>query len=257
MIVRPPDALDDELENELRELRSSVAFPATPSLSMTVVERITPAPRHRVPWWSLGRGVVLVGILLVVLAGAAVAVGIGVGGVQFWFVDAPRTPASQPENAAAFGEQVTLSDAREAVDFAVLLPELEALGEPDRVYVAEIPTGGRVMLAYDARPGFPADAETGFAVLITEFRRDIGPQTFAKLINQGVEVTEVTVSGRPGYWIAGGTHDLIYLDDEGREVFEQTRLVGDTLIWEQSGLTLRIENAPSLEAALQVAESME
>jgi hypothetical protein len=39
-------------------------------------------------------------------------------------------------------------------------------------------------------------------------------------------------------------------------VDETLRLVGDTLVWEASGLTLRVEGAPSLEAALRVAASL-
>ena len=64
------------------------------------------------------------------------------------------------------------------------------------------------------------------------------------------------MSAAAGYWLEGGEHLLIYRDASGLEVPELTRLVGDTLIWEQHGLTLRLEGAPSLEDALRVAESI-
>ena len=48
-----------------------------------------------------------------------------------------------------------------------------------------------------------------------------------------------------------------YRDATGPEVQELTRLVGDTLVWERDGVTLRLEGAASLDQALVVAESMD
>ena len=103
-------------------------------------------------------------------------------------------------------------------------------------------------LVYGDRPGFPADAKSGIGVLITEFRADIGPDSFEKLIQQGVRVEEVTVNGTTGYWVAGGNHYYFYRNADGE--------VGDTLIWEEDGLTLRIEGAPSLAAAQELAAAL-
>ncbi len=45
-------------------------------------------------------------------------------------------------------------------------------------------------------------------------------------------------------------------DASGRLVEETMRLVGDTLIWESMGLTLRVEGARSLEVARRIAASL-
>jgi hypothetical protein len=69
-------------------------------------------------------------------------------------------------------------------------------------------------------------------------------------------VEAATVNGRPAYWVAGGEHFFFYRDENGQIVESTLRLVGSTLIWEQDGLTLRIEGAPSLDEAMRIAESL-
>ena len=71
-----------------------------------------------------------------------------------------------------------------------------------------------------------------------------------------MRVERTTVGGAPAYWVAGGEHFFFYRDTNGHLDQETIRLVGDTLIWESNGLTLRIEGAPSLDAARAVAESL-
>jgi hypothetical protein len=66
----------------------------------------------------------------------------------------------------------------------------------------------------------------------------------------------VSVSGAPGYWIEGGEHFFFYRDADGEVVDDTLRLVGTALVWEQDGLTLRVEGAPNLAAALRIAESL-
>lgn len=251
-----------DLEAELRALGRVLAFPPTPRIASAVAAKLRSAePRGgqlpgRSPWRPLSRGLILAVVGALLLVTAAVAVGWGLGGLQLRFVQSSPPPSARAEFGLNLGEEVTLEEARARVSFEILLPALGEIGDPDEVYLTIPPAGGGVALIYGARDGFPADQQTGIALVLTEFRRDIGPETFAKLINAGVTVTPTTVSGEPGYWIAGGDHMLIYVDEEGREQFEMTRLVGDTLIWEQAGLTLRLENAPSLESARRVAESV-
>jgi hypothetical protein len=197
-------------------------------------------------------------VITLLLLGAAVAAAIwGIGGVRFTFTGG--TPPGRPAAVAAgrvMGEAVSLDEARRTVEFPLLLPDLADLGVPDAVYLdRHRPAGGRVALVYGARPGFPADPPRG-GLVITEFRADIGPEVFEKLVHSGVRVEETTTGGLPAYWVAGGSHFFFYRDASGRMVDETLRLVGDTLVWEASGLTLRVEGAPSLEAALRVAASL-
>jgi hypothetical protein len=65
------------------------------------------------------------------------------------------------------------------------------------------------------------------------------------------------VGAADAWWIAGGEHFFFYRDAQGNVVDTTLRLAGDTLIWEEGGVTHRVEGAPSLAAAIRVAESLE
>jgi hypothetical protein len=252
------DLLDNGLERELALLGPEIAIPSTPPLAAAVAVGLRrPRAQSRLGL-RLSRGLVLAVLATLLLVGIAAALGIAIGGIRF--VTSSGTPLPLPAGVAAdrgLGRLVTLGEARSAVSFPIRLPANTALGEPEHVYVSTLlPAGGRVALAYGERPGFPADPKSGIGVLITEFRGDIGPESFEKLIQQGVRVEEVTVNGRTGYWVAGGQHYYFYRNADGAVVDDTMRLVGDTLIWEQDGLTLRIEGAPSLAAAQELAAAL-
>lgn len=249
---------DAGLDRELALLGAEIAIPSTPPLAAAVAGALR---QRRAPsrlGLRLSRGLVLAVLATLLLVGIAAALGIAMGGIRF--VIGSGTPAPLPPGVAAdrgLGRLVTLDEARSAVSFSIRLPADTPLGEPDHVYVSTlVPAGGRVALVYADRPGFPADTKSGIGVLITEFRADIGPDSFEKLIQQGVRVEEVSVNGATGYWVAGGQHFYYYRNADGAVVDDTMRLVGDTLIWEEAGLTLRIEGAPSLADAQQLAAAL-
>ena len=252
------DLFDTGLDRELTLLGAQIAIPATPSMAPAVAVALR---QRRAPsrlGLRMSRGLVLAIIATLLLVGIAAALGIALGGVRF--VIGSGTPAPLPPGVAAdrgLGRLVTLDEARSAVSFQIRFPAGTALGEPDHVYVSTLlPAGGRVALVYGDRPGFPADTKSRIGVLITEFRADIGPDSFEKLIQQGVRVEEVTVNGATGYWVAGGRHFYYYRNADGAVVDDTMRLVGDTLIWEEAGLTMRIEGAPSLADAQELAAAL-
>jgi hypothetical protein len=137
------------------------------------------------------------------------------------------------------------------------VPGLTGLGEPDLVYLADPPRAGVVTLLYGDRGEYPADSATGVGLIVTQFRADIGPEVFEKMILEGVRVTAVSVNGNDAWWVAGGEHYFFYRDADGLMVDSTLRLAGDTLIWEERGVTHRVDGAPSLEAAVGLAESLE
>jgi hypothetical protein len=244
------------LEQELDLLRPAVALPPTPDIAEAVIEHLrgtAVAARPRRPWLAFGLAVVA----LLVFAAAAAAIAWAIGGVRLTFTEATPSPApSVVAPGRVPGAAVSLAEARSAVDFPILLPELDGLGPPDAVRLdRRRPSGGSVALIYGARPGYPADAAGG-GLVITEFRADIGPEVFEKLVHSGVRVDETSVAGGPAYWVSGGAHFFFYRDASGRMVDETMRLVGDTLIWESMGLTLRVEGAQSLEVARRIAASL-
>jgi len=244
------------LEERLHDLGAAVAFPATPPLAALVADRLRQPSRR--PWLGrpVSRALVLALLATVLLVGIAAAIGIALGGLRVVFGPAP-SPLPSMLAGPGLGEPTTLAEARDTVTFSLRVPGLPGLGDPDLVYLADPPTGGAVTFLYRERDGFPADPSTNVGLIVTQFRADIGPEVFEKLVNSGVRVTATHVGDRDAWWIAGGEHFFFYRDAQGNVVDTTLRLAGDTLIWEEGGVTHRVEGAPSLADAIRVADSLE
>ena len=154
------------------------------------------------------------------------------------------------------GRRVPLRQARQRVGYRVLVPTLPELGSPDQVYWREFPPGGQISLIYRSRPGIPRADTTGAGVLFTEFRGSVEPFYFEKVLGPDTKLEKVRVNGGRGYWIEGKPYTLVYEDRTGKPLNENTRLAGNTLLWEQGDLTLRIEGALSKEKAMKIAGSV-
>lgn len=244
------------LEDRLLDLGTVIAFPATPPLAVLVGDRLS-QPRRRLGFGRpISRGVALALAATVLLVGIAAAFGIGLGGLRLVFGPAP-SPLPSMVVGPGLGEVTTLGEARAAVTFALRVPRLPGLGDPDLVYLAEPPAGGAVTFLYRGQDGFPADPATNIGLIVTQFRADIAPESFEKLIDSGVRVTPARVHGLAAWWVAGGEHFFFYRDAQGQVVDSTLRLASDTLIWEEGGVTHRVEGAPAVSDAIRVAESLE
>lgn len=244
------------LDARLAELATEIAFPATPPLAFLVAERLANPPRRFGLRRPISRGVALAIAATLLVVGIAAAVGIALGGLRLTFGPASFSPLPSILAGPELGESTSLSEARGRVGFSLRVPSLPDLGKPDLVYVAVPPAGGAVTLLYGERTGFPADPTTRIGLIITQFRADIGPEVFEKLINSGAVVSAARIHGLDAWWVSGGEHFFFYRDANGRVVDTTLRLAGDTLIWEEGGVTHRVEGAPSLAAAIRVAESL-
>jgi hypothetical protein len=247
----------DRLEARLAELGPEIGFPATPPLAALVAARLAQPARGAWLRRPLGRSLALVLVATLLLAGIAAALGIGLGGLRLVFGPVSFSPAPSLVVGPGLGAPTTLDAARGEVTFPLRVPQLPGLGEPDLVYLADPPAGGAVTFLYGERAGFPAERASGIGLIVTQFRADIGPDVFEKLINSGVSVLPATVHGGPAWWVAGGDHFFFYRDAQGVEVDSTLRLASPTLIWEEGGVTHRVEGAPSLADAVRVAESLE
>jgi hypothetical protein len=249
------------LEMRLADLGSTVDFPATPALALAVADRLRAElarpPAWRLPLPSLGRGATLAVAATLLLVGAAAAIGIAFGGLRLIFSPESVRPLPSIPNQPGIGQQTTLEAAGWQVGFVLRVPGLASLSNPDQVYLMEPPSGGAMTLVYRARPGYPLQPGKPYGLVITQFRADIQAELFEKLITGGVRITQTSVHGLPAYWVAAGEHYFFYVDATGRVVNTTLRLAGDTLIWEEGGVTHRVEGAPSLQAAVAVAESLE
>lgn len=244
--------LQDEssVERGLRELAPTIVYPPTPDLATSVRAALTDRGASRSPGfsWRLFRRSSLAALAaLVLLAGAVLAVGMGLRGLSIVFVETPPPGASEE---LRLGERVALAEAQAQAPFRILLPTGE-MQRPDEVY-ADVRAGiHQVTLVYRTSPG--RDVE----LLITQFLARPELDAAVKQLGPGTSVETVSVGDQEGFWIAGEPHVLTYVDPSGRAIEDRIRLVGDVLVWQSGDLTLRLEGAGSREDAVEIAESME
>jgi hypothetical protein len=167
------------------------------------------------------------------------------------------TPISIGERLQ-LGQRVAFADARSRLPFGIQTPSVAELSTPDEVYLGDQPIGGEVALVYYPRPGLPALNETGIGLLLTEFRGDLHTEfnPVGKMVGPETRVEEITVNGGKGYWLEGQPHMFFYRDSKGEVRNETIRLAGNTLLWEEGNLTLRLEGALTRDAALRIARSI-
>ena len=250
-----------ELERELRELGRELEYPSTPDLAAAVGERLrAQRPRRALRTRRLA---IAAALALLLPAGAAAAVPdfrdalletLGIRGVKIERspTPLPRTPAGELD----LGRRSEPARAAALVNFEPALPMLRALGEPDVAYYRSAVPGGALSLVYRAAAGGARSAFTRDRLVLTQFRGDDSHLYAGKLAGPGTTVRPVAVNGEHGIWLAGEPHQFLYSDARGRVATETLRLAGDTLLWQRGRLTLRLEGASSLDAALRVARSV-
>jgi len=250
---------DDVLAAELQALGEALDWPPTPEIGAAVRGRLASEPLRAGTGffgWRPARRAVVLAILAVLLAiGVAAGIGFALGGLRIQFGGPPPGSPLPPEIVAerGLGTRTDLDTATAQLG-ALLVPDASVLGAPDHVYYDNRTRA--VALAWGARPGLPADPRSGLSVVVTEFRADITPGTFSKVLHEGALLERTSVRGSPAYWIAGGEHFFFFQGPNGEPLESSIRMVGTTLLWEQDGLTLRIEGAPTMAEAVRIGESM-
>ena len=223
-----------DLERELRELGAAIAVPATPDIAGEVRTRLPAARVAR----QRRRLVVALALLAVVLVGLAASPArtailrfFGIGAVRIELVD--RLPVVEPSAPIAAGRRIAATE----TPFRLLRSDL--LGEPDRLYA----DGEVVTLLY----GSPERVR----LLVTQIgTAELTPELVKKLATVSTDIRVVELAGLPdpALWIDGEPHVVVLPD-------APPRLAGNTLVWVQSGRTLRIEGALDESDAVRIAES--
>jgi hypothetical protein len=215
----------DDLEAELRALAGSLDVPEPPPaerVAASVRARLeAPAPRRRRVRW---RVVAVAVVAILRYAGIELRLG----------GEAPepvRTTASVPGEREVPAGQV-------AGQVAFPVRTLGALGEPERVTVGD---GGRLVSMF-----WPD------GLRFDQFSGRIEPFFFKRLGPPFPD--EVDLGEVHGYWLSG-EHPLGYiLREGGGEV--PLRQAGPTLIWQVGDVGYRLEGAPSMERAAELARSL-
>ena len=246
------------MEAELRELGRELDVPPAASPAAAVRQRLEgpavrrphPAPRGTGilrrwrPAWRAA--LIVVAVLAVLLAATPQGRAVVAHVLRFAGVELQQEPgpAPSPRSGASLpGERrMSLAEARQHVSFPILVPA--ALGRPSEVVVSD---GGRVASLIYRRTPYGL-------VRMDEFAGHLDPVFFQKFIHVG-DVTVVRVNGRKGMWVKG-PHVLMYVTRDGTPAVASARLTtGNTLIWGNRQVALRLEGNLSKTEALAIAGS--
>ena len=274
---------DAQLAVALADLGRQIDWPPVPDVRGRVLARIQAEPR-RTPWWravwspryGFAPAIVTIAIaLLAVLAfspeARATATDIlRLRGIELFRGPVPTpspTPSPSPGAiqtptplpSAGLGVLVTLDEARARARYPVVVPTDPLLGAPDEVYLRAVTSSTAVSFVYTVRAGIPASPQAGVAAIVTEFAgATVDEQFFGKVLDPNTTLEKVTVNGQPGFWIQGTPHFFFYrvAGSSGSVDQETLRLAGNTLIWTQGNLLLRLEAQVDRATALWVATSV-
>ena len=255
---------DRELERELRELGALIDYPPTPDVARAarnvLDEEANDQPRRIRMAFPAMRWAAVAAAFVLVVAVPTLSPGLRAT-VSDWFVaedfqstgvdagsperqseaGAPAAGVSKsattPAQAPQFsGERISVREAQARMDGTLLLPRTPKLGKPEEIYTVGTASKEGVMLVY--KYGLPPLGDTGIHLVLTEVPGDLEPAYLTGRTTAGSKFDRVSVDGNPGYWRSAGN-----------------RLPGQTLLWEQGGVALRLEANVKKEQAIRIAES--
>jgi hypothetical protein len=239
------------LERELVGLGRAFELPEPPDLATRVRAEIAPrrrpAQRRR---WAIAVALVLVAALAAALAipdaRSALLRVLQIGSERIVRVDELPAVEAEPRGLGlALGEEVSLADARARAGFE--LRELIGEPPPDRVYLGP---RGTVWFLW----GTPRRVRL---LLAQTSELTVGsPPLFEKLVAQGTELDAVSVDGSPGWFLSGTPHVVYLVDRSGDPVEEVAWLAENVLVWEEDGVTFRIEGEIDADRAVGLAASL-
>ena len=256
-----------DFETQLRSIASRMEYPPTPDIAGSVAARLRVPPRRRPVDRTLARSLVfalalLASLMLIPPVRAAVIEFIEIGIVRIFRADpvpapeeipatmVPRTASPEPTLPSLIplleqmaGEK-SLAEAQQLVDYPIMLPtHPPRLGDPNRVFVQE--ADGLMTILVWIDPGEP-DQVLMSLHLIPEGSWAV--EKFDPLLIQ-----ETEVNGQRAVWTMGPYPIRLFDGD-----LEFRRMInGHVLIWEEDGITYRLEIDSSLEEAIRIAESLE
>jgi hypothetical protein len=236
-----------ELERTLLAVGGNLEVPAAPDLTGAVRARLAEGRRPSL----FSRRVLVVALaVLAVAVGAVLAVPqarstirdwLGIGNVTIRYVE-DLPPVEQATDDLGLGERMSLDEARERAGFRVRVPTVDGLDEPPKVYYNEESSQVAFLYGSEDKP----------KLLITQAD---ARGAIEKIVNLNVTERDLVVvePGYAGVWLYGEKHAIFYPSTEHEEPF---RLVGNALVFENDGVTLRIEAEISKDEALRIARSM-
>jgi hypothetical protein len=172
------------------------------------------------------------------------------GGVTIQRRSSFTPPSAPPTAQGSLGQVVTLDQAIAKANFKPRVPATSLGAATIRLFYAD--SRPVVSLEYAPGTGLPDPHKTGIGLLVTEFRGGLVPY-LGKLGGPDTTVEEVPVDTFS--WLAGAPHAIAVLGPGGVRK-ETLRLAENTLVWEQDGVTYRIESALAKADAMRIAASL-
>ena len=253
---------DMDFETQLQSIASGMDFPPTPDIAGAVAVRLR-VPRPRLMNQTFARSLVIVLVLLVSLllippVRAAVLDFIQVGIVRIFRSEPEPIPATRMPVTATpsptqssliplleeMAGETTLAGAQSLAGYPILLPTYPAsLGEPDRVFVQDAGKPMTILVWVD--PQNPDRVSMSLHFIPQ------GSWAVDKFEPRGIE--ETNVDDNRAIWAVGPYP----LRMRNRDLDVVRMVNGHVLIWEETGVTYRLETDVSLEEAVKIAESLE
>lgn len=276
-IMDAPEGKDAKLEAYLRHAAADLPYPATPNIAAREQARLARRSARRPARFAYALALALIllaAALLVSPVRARVLDWIRIGAVRIFFTQPTATataPAALPTETPApvgtaggpvtatpaqitavpltsllqVGGATTLERAREQVGYPILLPaEPAGLGEPDYVYIQDF-NAPVVFLVWtdDSQPD---------RVRMSLSQAASDQAIFEKYDPRSVLDTQV--HGEAAVWVEG---DYVMMLRNGDYTMSRLITQGHVLIWDQDGMTFRLETDETLEAAIRIAESIQ
>lgn len=267
------DTAREKYASNVRSVARAFPYPPTPDIRARRPFRSPPYSsrisflRRRTAWAAILALVAFASLLAVPQARAAVVRLIRIGAVRIFLSQpsypspvAPVTATTSPGQQAATASpsvtptplavldglagETTLEDAQARSWFQIRLPGYPSdLGLPDRVFLQD--QGGMVVIL---TWGSPDDPRKPRLVLY-----ELSSESWGTKKIQVEALTTAIVNGQIAAW-ATGPYILIYRNGQ---LVQQRIVDGPVLIWEQEGVTYRLESGLTLEEAVRIAESLE
>lgn len=241
----------------LRRAAAGFSYPATPSFAASVTARLegADAPADLMEtmrrWWrrpalraalaTLGAVALVLGAVLAIpQSRTAVADLLGLSHVQVRpLTETDLPPALGPEDFALL---VTAEVAQGKSTVPLRLPTYpNGVGGPDAVYLQILGADTVTIFVYE---------DAGFDLYQSRLRGFFGKEV-------PVATMAAEVGGVLALWIPPGGHVTEYIDADGI-AFEGSRRTVEraVLLWQEDGITYRLETFLPLEEAVRVAESL-
>jgi hypothetical protein len=162
------------------------------------------------------------------------------------------TPVSPASVLNLAGEQPGLLGLSAAAGFQVKIPVLTSkpdLIAPNRLYLQEL--GDKTVIIVWYSPGRTDELQ----MVLYQIK---GTDKLAdRTASSTVQVGQTTVHGNPAKWLQG-PHMVYTTDNQNGQTLEARSFIkgGHALVWEEGGMTYRLETAGTMEEAVEIAEGL-